>query len=465
MKNRTFISLVMFFSFILSACAMPSSTPNTEVVTEIAPTAMIPPTQTPPPVTVIPATAMPAESLPLASNSGQGIIAYYTKNDKLGGIEVIGADGSGYPIALTILLPKYDSNHSWSLDGSKIAFNAFRDDVANSKHLDIYTMNADGSHLTRVTNTDGWYVDPEWSPNGDQLVVAAQKDGESNMDLYILELASGKMTRLTEDPANDRNPSWSPDGSKISFASDRGGEWNIYIIDVNTGITTQLTSNTGNSGQPDWSPDGDRILFSARRDENTEIYVMNTDGSEQTQLTNTPRDDWDPEWSPDGKYFAYASGDNDHSSIFIASLDSATAWLLVEDDGYRGSPAWSGTALISNEPMFGPLMCVRDTNADLKPDAVTNTFPMTELIQDRIPYIMFPYRNIDPNAVMSIMYSYEKNNTNIMSDPMKWEYGENGLYVSSPIGLIIPSDPQNLTIRVLLNGEVVQEIDCPIVEQ
>ena len=48
---------------------------------------------------------------------------------------------------------------SWSPDGSRIAFSSNRDG-----NFDIYTMSADGSGLTRLTNHPASDKDPVWSP-------------------------------------------------------------------------------------------------------------------------------------------------------------------------------------------------------------------------------------------------------------------------------------------------------------
>jgi len=292
-------------------------------------------------------------------------------------------------------------------------------------------MNADGSRLTRLTNNDGVYSEPDWSPDGRQILVSAHKDGEKNTDLYLLDVETGQETRLTTDPVVDADPSWSPDGSKIAFTSNRDGKFNIHILDVKTSETIQLTRDSGDNARPDWSPDGKSILFISNRDNYVEIYLMDVDGGNQTRLTNSPDYKSDPEWSPDGKYFAYTSGQKENGDIYVMGFDGADPVLLYKhDENYDGYAAWSGTAVITDKPMFGPIMCMRDTNGDMKPDAVTNTFPAS----DQFAYIMFPYRNIDPSVMLSTYFNYEKSDMDMMNISAKWEYGEDGWYVSGPSG-------------------------------
>ena len=82
--------------------------------------------------------------------------------------------------------------------------------------------------VTRLTNDDIWYGDPQWSPDGKSLVCVANKtkDRESvrysinkNFDLYQIDLATKKQTPLTTNPGPDVSPRWSPDGKQIAYLS------------------------------------------------------------------------------------------------------------------------------------------------------------------------------------------------------------------------------------------------------
>ena len=86
-----------------------------------------------------------------------------------------------------------------------IAFQSNRDG-----NVEIYVMNADGSGLTRLTNSPGADAVPNWSPDGRKLVFQSERDG--NIELYTMNADGTGQTRLTTHPGRDLDPAWSPTG-------------------------------------------------------------------------------------------------------------------------------------------------------------------------------------------------------------------------------------------------------------
>jgi Tol biopolymer transport system component len=65
-------------------------------------------------------------------------------------------------------------------------------------------MGADGADIRRLT--DGF--EPDWSPDGTGLVFAI--DRGDNADIYSMDADGTGVTRLTDDPGDDVGPDWSP---------------------------------------------------------------------------------------------------------------------------------------------------------------------------------------------------------------------------------------------------------------
>jgi Tol biopolymer transport system component len=48
-------------------------------------------------------------------------------------------------------------------------------------------------------------------------------------------------------------PEWSPDGADLVFVSDRSGWWNLYRFTLATKAVQPIASRTAEFGQPQWS--------------------------------------------------------------------------------------------------------------------------------------------------------------------------------------------------------------------
>ena len=169
-------------------------------------------------------------------------------------------------------------------DCTAIAFATNRDGDS-----EIYSMNADGSGQTNLTDNPASDVHPALSPDGTKVAFATNRDG--NYEIYVMDADGSSQTRLTTEAANDYQPDWSPDGAKLAFTSERDGIRQIYVMNADGTSEINLSNNLSKSDElPHWSPDGGKIAFSRSlgADGNGEIYVMNADGTGQTRLTYYP---------------------------------------------------------------------------------------------------------------------------------------------------------------------------------
>jgi TolB protein len=137
-------------------------------------------------------------------------------------------------------------------DGSKIAFSSDR-----SGRPMIYTMNADGSNVKRVTFAGVYNSSPSFSPDGKKIAFAGQT--ENNFDIFVMNVDGTNMIRLTSAKkangkwSSNEDPSFSPDGRFVMYTSNRTGKNQIYMSTVDGTEERRVTLDDANYFKPKWS--------------------------------------------------------------------------------------------------------------------------------------------------------------------------------------------------------------------
>jgi Tol biopolymer transport system component len=224
------------------------------------------------------------------------------------GLVVALSDGSQRSRLATIGGP-----HSWSPDGSAIAFaySEWGDHHAESIHV-VHTNDGEVGKIADDVGVPFGAV-PSWSADGSQVIAghgticAARADGTT-----VNCLGPGSAFSV------------SPDGSKIVFVlAESLCHHEIFVMDLDGEHRENLSSpKVPNAcirdGHPVWSPDGTRIAFVRSEYPSSSpgtwahsLYTMNRDGSGIHHLAGPYETlDWGilcPAWSPDGHRIAYVA--------------------------------------------------------------------------------------------------------------------------------------------------------------
>ena len=96
---------------------------------------------------------------------------------------------------------------SWAPGGKQIAFTAGDFEGGNT---DIFVLTLDGLRLTRLTDgtaTPGTDEAPSWSPDSKQIAFASTRASESR-EIYTMNADGKAVTRLTFNLVEDLNPAW-----------------------------------------------------------------------------------------------------------------------------------------------------------------------------------------------------------------------------------------------------------------
>ena len=184
------------------------------------------------------------------------------------------------------------------------------------------------------------YLDPRLSPDGQRLAVAISDAG--GYDTWLLELGRGTLTRLTFGEGINTRPLWSPDGERIIFASNREGNFDIFSKPADgSGTAEQLT--TGAYRAPtSISSDGKTIVFRQHSDTTgRDIGMVRLEGeSEPEMLLQTPFEEHTGTLSPDDRWLAYVSNESGRQEVYVTAFPEPGGKLQISTEGGT-EPLWS----------------------------------------------------------------------------------------------------------------------------
>jgi dipeptidyl aminopeptidase/acylaminoacyl peptidase len=166
---------------------------------------------------------------------------------------------------------------------------------------------ADGGGLRELAGLPPGAREPAWSPDGRELVFAADGADPGESDLYVAPVDGGLVRALTVTPGvSERQPTWglrpAADGGRISYV--RGS--NIWSLRPD-GQGVRAHTYKGGS-DPSFSPYASTIAFVRRN----QIYTVRARagrlnrGGDLDRVTNLGGSS--PTWSSDGRRIAFIRG-------------------------------------------------------------------------------------------------------------------------------------------------------------
>lgn len=143
------------------------------------------------------------------------------------------------------------------------------------------------------------------APATGKIVFTSSRD--NNREIYIMNPDGSGQVRLTHHRADDTMPTWSPTGEQILFASDRDRfpiSRDLYFMDPDGKNVRRVFGKSRDRSNAVWSPDGKQIAYRRREPSGTYVYIGTIDGKKEERVAIGSS----PTWSPDGTEIAFLSG-------------------------------------------------------------------------------------------------------------------------------------------------------------
>lgn len=275
----------------------------------------------------------------------------------------------------------------FSSDGRRLTFQSTRDPFQCDQ---IFTMNIDGTDVQLISTGQGRTTCSFFFPGRSRLIYSSTHLAGSacppkpdysrgyvwpiypSYDIFSVNLDGSQLTRLTDTPGYDAEASISPDGRRIVFTSIRDGDLELYTMAADGSDVKRLTHARGYDGGPFFSYDGTKIVYRAyhpkteaeireyeelltqglTRPSRMEIFVMSADGSNQRQITNNGAANFAPFLHPNGRQIIFSSNLHDPSrrtfALYLVSIDGSGLEQVTYGDTFASFPMFSpdGTKLV-----------------------------------------------------------------------------------------------------------------------
>jgi Tol biopolymer transport system component/imidazolonepropionase-like amidohydrolase len=238
----------------------------------------------------------------------------------------------------------------------------------------LWTLPAEGGTATAITDIFLDARQPSWSPDGRRIAFQAYRD--STWQIWIVNADGKELRPVTSSPYDDREPTWSPDGNRIAFSSDRSGSYDIWVLTVATGAVRQVTRSLSNEFMPSWRSATQIAYVSDRRDKPGIYAISTTTGASEALIAAADGALAAPAFGPPEKSqestenaIAFNAILGSHSRLMVGQRNIADA----DEDVFPFRPQWlpsgelfyTADGKIKRRPAAGGAAHVVEFNADV----------------------------------------------------------------------------------------------------
>ena len=260
-----------------------------------------------------------------------------------GGADARGADGrEGWiapdAVSRTLDPERFDGRVVTSIRYKRDGRLSFQPHYSVREKRQLMVVDASGGTPRQLTELAFDAGSPTWSPDGRTVFFTGDERqdeelrAENSGDIWSVDANGGTVRRLTTNPGTESAPAVSPDGRSLAFLStpERGAQTDLLVVEIGPGGNfrgqpANLTEAWDlRPGAPMWSADGNVVLFSAGVRGDSHLF-RSAPGDSVRQITLGPRRLSSFSFSADGRVMAYAATDaTTPGELYVSRGDGAT---------------------------------------------------------------------------------------------------------------------------------------------
>lgn len=220
---------------------------------------------------------------------------------------------------------------------------------------DIYIMDFDGQNVRQLTHDRNLVLSPSWSGDGKRVLFTAFRSSRAgafvNPNLYMMDLVTNKTQVVSREPGLNSGGVFRPNSNQIAYVFSKAGHPEIYLYDMLKKSKMQLTQSQSSffTVEPAWSADGNMLAYSSHSyskkngDSHPHIYTANSDGSNRKRLTFAGNYNSSPNWSPKGDKIVFSGQENraNNFNIFSVGPQSGEIQRLTDGSDSKENPSFS----------------------------------------------------------------------------------------------------------------------------
>jgi len=123
----------------------------------------------------------------------------------------------------------------------------------------LYRIDTTGQGLQQITTGDRPAVSPSFSPDGSRIAFTRLGTG-----IFTMNVDGSGLTRITSN-GRDGYPVWAPDGKRIAFNRLYRNSWRLFTMSPN-GKNVRRLAGAPPAGRPTWTANSKSILFPSAGD-------------------------------------------------------------------------------------------------------------------------------------------------------------------------------------------------------